>query len=433
LGCDVRSGEKFLRTDYREEHLTGIREFEVKRLLSGVLGAGVILFIVMQFIRPAIPRKAATAEIQLPPRVRAVLSKDCYSCHSDERRLSWFDEVQPAYWLVRNDILTGRAHLNFSTIGLKPKAVQDGFLYESVAMVQLGAMPLPRYTWLHPEAKVTPQDLETLKQYLSPWSSPIPEATAVTSETANPVSTNPHAARPSLNGLPYDGSWPRWKLLAVTDRGDTRQFRLVLGNEIAVAAARKGEINPWPDGARFAKVAWLQERTPNGLIVPGRFWQIELMVKGARQYKATEGWGWARWRGLDLKPYGEDAAFVNECTSCHRPMRANDYVYTLPFSAAKVSRPNVLNNAAVRFPKGLSFDPLTWTPVTVYIDPRAQTISMLFARDNSMATPAPANGSERVLVTWTELDDPHWFGARMAGKVVSVETAGAGFRPLQIP
>jgi hypothetical protein len=58
---------------------------------------------------------------------------------------------------------------------------------------------------------------------------------------------------------------------------------------------------------------------------------------------------------------------------------------------------------------------------------------MLFARDNSMATPAPANGSERVLVTWTELDDPHWFGARMAGKVVSVETAGAGFRPLQIP
>jgi hypothetical protein len=416
----------------------------VKRLLAGVLGAGIVLFIVMQFIRPGIPQKVATAEIQVPPRVQAVLRKDCYSCHSDERRLSWFDEVQPAYWLVRKDILIGRAHLNFSTIGSKPKAVQNAFLYESVAMMQLRAMPLPRFTWLHPEAKVTPQDLETLKQYLSPWSSPIPEATAATSETASPASTNAHAARPSLNGVPYDGSWPQWKLLAVTDRGDNRQFRMVLGNETAVAAAREGKINPWPDGTRFAKAAWLQDQTRDGLIVPGKFWQVELMVKEEEQYKSTEGWGWARWRGLDLKPYGEDATFVNECTSCHLPLRANDYVYTLPFSAAKVSRQDVLNNGAVHFPKGLSFDPLSWTPVTVYVDPRAQTISMLFARESSTA---PANGSERVLVTWTEVDDPHWFGARMAGKVVSVETADidgnitpaersrfiASLRPVQIP
>ena len=43
-------------------------------------------------------------------------------------------------------------------------------------------------------------------------------------------------------------------------------------------------------------------------------------VKDARLYKDTEGWGWGRWRGLDLKPYGDDARFVT-MTSCHQPMR----------------------------------------------------------------------------------------------------------------
>jgi hypothetical protein len=36
-------------------------------------------------------------------------------------------------------------------------------------MMQLGAMPLPRFLALHPEAKVTPMDLSTLKAYLAPW------------------------------------------------------------------------------------------------------------------------------------------------------------------------------------------------------------------------------------------------------------------------
>src|SRR5262249_52201402 len=152
-----------------------------------------------------------TAEIQVPPHVQAVLQKGCYSCHSDERRLSWFDELQPAYWLVRNDILDARARLNFSTIGSAPEGVQEGALYESVAMMQLGAMPLPRYTRLHPEAKVTSEDLETLKSYLSPWSSPFPQATASSANRAASFESNVEAARPSPNGLPYDGSWPVWK------------------------------------------------------------------------------------------------------------------------------------------------------------------------------------------------------------------------------
>ncbi len=84
------------------------------------------------------------------------------------------------------------------------------------------------------------------------------------------------------------------------------------------------------------------------------------MVKNAREYKDTEGWGWARWRGLDLKPYGNDARFVNECTGCHQPLRGNDYVYTMPITVAGVSREEVVNNAAAALPASLPYQPLGW-------------------------------------------------------------------------
>lgn len=46
-------------------------------------------------------------------------------------------------------------------------------------MIQLGAMPLPDFVRLHPEAKVTPEELAKLKTYLAPWSTPPPNATTL--------------------------------------------------------------------------------------------------------------------------------------------------------------------------------------------------------------------------------------------------------------
>ena len=411
----------------------------MKRMVTGIAAACVLAFLLAQFIRPSIPQGPA-AEIHLPANVKAVLEKDCYSCHSNERRLAWFDEVQPAYWLVRKDILEARAGLNFSTIGSKPEGAQRGALYESVAMMQLGAMPLPRYVQLHPEAKVTAEDIEIIKEYLSPWSSPIPRAATDEAGVGAPVRAGHDSVMPSPNRIPYEEDWREWRLIAVTDRGDNRQFRMILGNDVAVKAAREGNVHPWPDGAKFAKIAWWQQQRADGLVVPGAFFQIEMMIKDAQRFRDSDGWGWARWRGVDLKPYGKDATFVQECTGCHLPMRGNDYVYTQPFSASIVAGDEVVNNAAVRMPQGLSFNPLDWAPVTMYSDPQRHTISVVFA-DSKEGMTAAASGSAQAVVTWTERDDPHWFGARVADRVVSVETAAAdgrsgfiaGSQPAQIP
>ena len=66
------------------------------------------------------------------------------------------------------------------------------------------------------------------------------------------------------------------------------------------------------------------------MIQPGEFIQVEFMIKDSKKYSATKGWGWARWKGTDLVPYGKEALFTTECISCHRPMKENDFVFTMP-------------------------------------------------------------------------------------------------------
>lgn len=387
------------------------------------------LFVLAQLIRPTIPAKPPIAEIQAPPAVMQILDKSCYSCHSDERRLAWFDQIEPAYLIARHDILIARSHLNFSTLGSASPAVQRAKLFEAVNMIQLGAMPLPQFVALHPAARVSPDELAELKAYLVPWAamSDLPVGNPKGSLATARISLS--AVRPEPNGLVFDPSFESWKLISTTDRGDNNTFRFILGNDVAVKAAQSGNISPWPDGTRFAKVAWQQELDEDGLIHPGKFIQVELMVKDARRYKDTDGWGWGRWRGLDLKPYGEDAHFVGECTSCHLPVRGNDYVYTLPTTGAHVNREQIVNNAAASFPSNLPWQPLGWRPITMFVDPRTHTTATLYGDDTAMqvlerrGAPVLAypSGSVLALVTWTQRDDPHWFGGRIPDTPERVE------------
>ena len=353
----------------------------------------------------------------------------------------------PAYWLVRNDILTAREHLDFSTLGDKPAAAQKATLYEAVNMIQLGAMPLPAFLRLHPESKVMPDELAMLKAYLAPWtpvskggskpgSGEKADATPAEAPSEVPAPVNLATIKPELDGFPFDPTFESWKPISTTDRGDNNTFRLVLGNGVAVRATQAGSLSPWPDGARLAKIAWQQELGPDGLVHPGKFVQVELMLKSAGRYRNSQGWGWGRWRGADLKPYGKDARFVDECTGCHQPMRENDYVYTLPIPAAKVGRTEVVNNAAA-LPGSLPYQPLDWGAITMYVEPKAQTTAMLFGNDLALGAvhtrrgaPAYPAGAVLALVTWAQRDDPHWFGARIPDVPQSVEfvevAAGGG-------
>ena len=134
------------------------------------------------------------------------------------------------------------------------------------------------------------------------------------------------------NGIRLPDSYKNWCLISSTHRTDNNTLRVILGNDIAVQAARSGQTNPWPDGSIMAKLVWkdaTHEQWPTATI-SGAFVHAEFMIKDAKKYSATGGWGFARWLGMEQKPYGKDADFVQECYGCHTPMKHNDYVFTHP-------------------------------------------------------------------------------------------------------
>jgi hypothetical protein len=396
-----------------------VRSIGTRRTWAAVCGAGLAALVGLQLIRPEISHPPVTADLVAPAEVKQILRNSCYDCHSNETRLAWFDDIVPAYWLVASDVKEARSHLNFSEIGKLPHAQQQGTLYEAVNQIQFGAMPLPAYTLLHRNALVTAAQLNVLKSYLTP---PVAlsaaQGTDLTADAAQyeqwirEGSQSPRVVA-APNGIEFPSSYKNWKAISATDRFDNQSIRVVLANDVGVKAIAENHIDPWPDGTTFAKIAWLQRDDGQGQVTAGSFVQVEFMIRDSKRYAPTLGWGWARWRGAGLTPYGKDKEFSAECVGCHTPLRSSDYVFTTPLRGQ-------LNGS-------LPWNPLQWDVVTTSLDKRAATISVLYgndaavryARSNSQGDYPP--GAVLSLVTWAQRDDPRWFGARIPGQPESVE------------
>jgi hypothetical protein len=131
------------------------------------------------------------------------------------------------------------------------------------------------------------------------------------------------------NGIQLFADYHGWEVVAPSYREDKGHIRIILGNPLLLNALREG-VRPFPDGAVLAKVAWTTRKHQKFAVAtePDKFVQVEFMVKDSAKYKATGGWGFARFVGSELRPYGKDASFVQECFSCHIPVKNNDYVFS---------------------------------------------------------------------------------------------------------
>ncbi len=138
--------------------------------------------------------------------------------------------------------------------------------------------------------------------------------------------------KPSPNGIAFPKGYQNWRVISMSHRTDNNTVRIIVGNKTAVDAARAGKTNPWPDGTVLGKVVWKQAEATHWkkAVVPGRFVHAEFMFKDSKKYAATYGWGWARWKGMEQKPYGRDASVAGECIACHTPVKGNDWVFTKP-------------------------------------------------------------------------------------------------------
>ena len=400
------------------------------RKLGIFLGLVALVFVAIQFVRPRLDNPPITGDLVAPPDVKAVLKRACYDCHSNETRLAWFDQLEPAYWLVVDHIKKGRAVLNFSNWDALTKDQQKGKLFESLNQMVFNVMPLQQYTMVHTAAKLTPADLTVLKDYLGTLVQPLKMADTGANARALAASTSPAPAgshvsphlpsgmnvAPVANGLAYIPGWPDWQAISTTDRFDNGTMRVIYGNDVAVKAVKDHKTNPWPNGATFAKVAWDQALAADGKVHPGKFIQVEFMVKDAEKYKTTYGWGFGRWKGTDLKPYGKDALFTTECMNCHKPMQDNDYVFTTP-----------INPVDAALPDPAAFNPLEWKVITSSVNKTDGSMSTLYGNELAARAaragggqPYPA-GAVLAWVSWLQREDEHWYGANIPGAIRSIE------------
>lgn len=128
-------------------------------------------------------------------------------------------------------------------------------------------------------------------------------------------------------GVTIPPGYRQWELIAPSqETGNLDELRGILGNAIALKAYRENTL-PYPDGAMLAKLAWKHVPSAefNGAFVPGAPTTVQIMVKDAKKYTATGGWGFGRF--IDGKPV--DEAQHRTCFPCHQAnVKGHYYVFT---------------------------------------------------------------------------------------------------------
>ncbi|WP_212003914.1 heme-binding domain-containing protein [Chitinophaga sp. HK235] len=120
------------------------------------------IFVVIQFFRPSKNQgsqqdatKDVAAIYPMPDSVQHILQLACYDCHSNHTRYPWYAEIQPIGWLLNKHIQGGKKELNFQEYGEYSFKRQRNKLKRMKEQIISKKMPLPSYTLLHPEARLT--------------------------------------------------------------------------------------------------------------------------------------------------------------------------------------------------------------------------------------------------------------------------------------
>lgn len=111
---------------------------------------------------PADPRASVAADPDVPPPVLNVLKRACMDCHSHETRVPWYGHVAPSSWMLGKDVTEARQAMNLSEWGAKSAAVHLALSAAACEGVRSGRMPRKQYLLMHPEAKLSPSDVETI-------------------------------------------------------------------------------------------------------------------------------------------------------------------------------------------------------------------------------------------------------------------------------
>ncbi len=91
-----------------------------------------------------------------------ILVRACGNCHSNHADWPWYGHVAPVSWWIARDVREGRKHLDFSEWETYSTRQKRDKLESMCGLVATGRMPPGLYTAMHPEAKLTETDKNTV-------------------------------------------------------------------------------------------------------------------------------------------------------------------------------------------------------------------------------------------------------------------------------
>jgi len=126
------------------------------------------VFVGIQVVRPARTTAPGDPVDGIPnlrasdPEVAAILSRACSDCHSEQTTWPWYSNVAPVSWFVANHVRDGRRHFNMSKFSSYTEERKRKKLSEICDEVSEGGMPLSSYLLIHRDARLSPEDVQTL-------------------------------------------------------------------------------------------------------------------------------------------------------------------------------------------------------------------------------------------------------------------------------
>jgi hypothetical protein len=136
----------------------------IKRIFIALL----VILVLIQFIRinktnpPSEPAQDMITILQPPDDLSQIIKVSCYDCHSHHTIYPWYTNIAPFSFWIKQHINEARHHLNFSEWGTYNDKRAHHKLEECYDEVLEGHMPLPSYTWMHQEAKITDDQRKSL-------------------------------------------------------------------------------------------------------------------------------------------------------------------------------------------------------------------------------------------------------------------------------
>jgi hypothetical protein len=141
------------------------------------------------------------------------------------------------------------------------------------------------------------------------------------------------SAAPAGDGLAIPAGFDHWYLVnSMVITKDSPLSDAIGGlhhiyvNSVGFARLKAGGSAPYPDGTIFVDDV-REFSLVDGSYVQGGRKAIPVMLKNAKRYASTGGWGFQAWAGGDPgKPLVTDSA--KACFACHTPQKANDYTFS---------------------------------------------------------------------------------------------------------